>query len=98
MSDYDSDLKRFEICIKQLDELRSEYHELDFLSLLVEELELFKIWDQFKELYKIDFNELKAIANEKFNHKRHYEMRSPCTIPELIAIMLSLQDPFFQKI
>ena len=45
MSDYDSDLKRFEICIKQLDELRSEYHKFDFLSLLEEELELFKIWD-----------------------------------------------------
>ena len=38
------------------------------------------------------------MAYEKFNHKRHNEMRSPCTIPELIAIILSLQNPFNQNI
>ena len=38
------------------------------------------------------------MAKEKYNHYRHTEMKHPCTIPEIIAIYLSLQNPFYQNI
>jgi len=49
-------------------------------------------WNLFSQKLNnnIDFESLKNYATEKYNHQRHVEMRKPCSIEELMAIILVL--------